>query len=358
MTHQILISLPMMVCLFWGIYFLIRLFRPEPERRVTATLVLFYAAATVLYLDHWLYFSGIVRVWGEWSYGIVNLLVYPLYYTYLRALTRANRGGRELIALFSFALPGVVLFPIGRYTALLSDAQTFLIIRLCFALQVVWVLVRGYQLLRHTIRRMDNTYSDDRSRLLRPTHNLLILFGITSAVSMILNVLGREFFTHEASVSLPAVVMSVLLYGLGFVAAHTTLPAETVNEETAGESLPATDKEETSELIRRIDTIMREQLLYTNAGLTIQDLAVAVGSNRTYVSNAINRTYHISFSQYVSRQRIAYAQLILKDPRYRTDKAAVSDAISLSGFASDQTFYRVFKDLTGQTPLQYRKANG
>ena len=99
---------------------------------------------------------------------------------------------------------------------------------------------------------------------------------------------------------------------------------------------------------------MREQKLYTNANLTILDLANAVGSNRTYVSNAINRTYHISFSQYVARQRVAYAQLILRDPAYRSDKAAIVDAIIRSGFASDQTFYRVFKEQTGMTPAQYR----
>lgn len=347
----------MMVCLFWGVFFLFRCFQRNDEPRVWILLTLFYAAATVLYLDHWLYFSGVVRVWGEWSYGIVNLLVYPLYYAYLRALTRTRRGGSDLSVLFSLALIAVFLFPIGRYTHLLTDQATFRIIRLCFAIQVIWVLVRGYQLLRHTIRRMDNTYSDDRSRLLHPTRVSLVLFGMTSAVSMTLNFLGRDFFAQEAPVAAPAVVMSVLLFGLGFVAAHTTLPAETVSEETAEEGIPVADKEETSELIHRIDTIMREQLLYTNAGLTIQDLAAAVNSNRTYVSNAINRTYGISFSQYVSRQRVEYAKMLLRDPRYKTDKAAVSDAISLSGFASDQTFYRVFKDLTGQTPLQYRKAD-
>ena len=55
----LLISLPMMVCLFWGIYFLIHTTRPDNEPRVTRLLVAFFAAATILYLDHWLYFSGI-----------------------------------------------------------------------------------------------------------------------------------------------------------------------------------------------------------------------------------------------------------------------------------------------------------
>lgn len=353
MLQHWLIALPMTVCLFWGAYFFLRLFRHETEREVTIMLVLFYAAATVLYLDHWMYFSGTVSLAGEWSYGIVNLLVYPLYYAYLRALTRAPRT-HEVLLLLLPAMMTIFLFPIGRYTGLLTAAHTFLIIRICFTVQVIWVLVRGYQLLLHTIHRMDNIYSDDRGRLLLPTRVSLVLFGITSAVSIVLNFLGRDYFAQDALVTAPAVVMTVLLYGLGFVAAHTIVPAETVTDEEH-ETAETADKEEASELIHRIDTVMREKMLYTNAGLTILDLAAAVNSNRTYVSNAINRTYGISFSQYVSRQRVAYAQLILKDSRYKTDKAAIADAISLSGFASDQTFYRVFKEVTGTTPLQFRR---
>ena len=78
----------MMVCLFWTIFFAIRLFRGNDEPRVTGTILLFYIATTILYTDHWLYFSDCPSFIGEWSYLIVNLCVYPLYYAYLRALTR------------------------------------------------------------------------------------------------------------------------------------------------------------------------------------------------------------------------------------------------------------------------------
>ena len=347
----LLISLPMMVCLFWGIYFLIHTTRPDNEPRVTRLLVAFFAAATILYLDHWLYFSGIFVTAGEWSYGVVNLCVYPLYYAYLRALTRA-RSNWEITILLLPALVSAVLFPINRWGGILSDNTLFLFTRACFSLQVVWVLVRGYMLLLQTIHRMDNTYSDDRSRLLQPTYISLILFGVTSAVSMVLNVFGRDYFAHEMLVLVPALVMAVLLYGLGFVAAHTVIPMDTVADENDSEEATP---EETKDLIHAIDAVMREKMLFTNPNLTIQDLAMAVNSNRTYVSNAINRTYHISFSQYVARQRVAYAQLILRDSRYPSDKAAVNDAITLSGFNSEQTFYRAFKEITRTTPLNYRK---
>jgi len=186
-------------------------------------------------------------------------------------------------------------------------------------------------------------------------HIMLQLFGITAAMSMILNLIGREFFTEGVWIGIPATIMSLLLYGLGYCAAHTSIPAETVEEEIKPDK-PAS-KEETDDLMNRIDQIMREKLLYSNPKLTIADVASVVNSNRTYVSNSINRTYGVSFSQYIARQRVAYAQLLLRDTRYQNDHEAIADAIALSGFSSDQSFYRAFKEITGITPLQYRHQN-
>ena len=349
MLHQLLISFPMMICLFWGVFFLVRCCMPDKEPRVTRTLLLFYTAAAILYFDHALYFSGLHNAWGEWSYGIVNLCVYPIYYAYLRALTRAPRGW-EVPVLLIPALLTALLFPVLPF----ETRTRFIIIRICFSVQVVWVFVRGMQLLIGTIRRMDNTYSDYRSHILRPTYISLILFGATAAVSMILNFMGRDSFVQETNVAVPAAVMSILLFGLGFIAAHTTLPQETVLQEEETEQDEATTAE-TDELMHKIATAMREQQLFADPKLTIQDLAAAVNSNRTYVSNCINRRTGLSFSQYVARYRVEHAQAILRDQRYTSDHDALADAIALNGFSSDQNFYRVFKETTGITPLQYRK---
>ncbi len=352
MFHSLVISLPIVICLFWAVFFLIRLFRHNEERRVTGSLVCFFGVATVLYFDHWLYFSGVICLAGEWSYGIANLCVYPLYYAYLRALTRVQRS-IEVPLLLLPALVAVVLFPIARFGGLISDRTLFYVIRICFSVQIVWVLFRGWQLLLNTIRRMDDTYSDYRSRLLRPTHISLVIFGMTSVVSMTLNFFGRDFFAHDASVELPASVMTILLYGLGFVAAHTVVPPEAVAEEMHADDAPQVEE---NALIHRIDDVMREKALFRNPQLTIHDLAREVNSNRTYVSSAINRQYKVNFSTYVNRIRIEEAKRILADASYSHDKEAIADAIALSGFQTDQTFYRVFKEFTGTTPLLYRRS--
>lgn len=360
MLYQWIISMPMMICFFWSIFFLVRVFRGNDEPRVKWTILLFYIASTVLYLDHWLYFSDQKATVGAWTYLIANLSVYPLYYAYLRALTRTENTWDNFVLFIPAALIAI-FFPLNIHYGWIAEEVLLLFARVCFAIQVIWVWVCGYNLLRYTQQRLDNTYADHRSFLLRPTHVLLLLIGVTAVVSTLLNILGRDTFDGSLLVSIPAVLMSILLFSLGYVAAHTVLPQETVAQEEEGadyaERARRATTEETDALMNKIGKALREEKIFTNPHLTIQDLASAVGSNRTYVSNCINRRTGLSFSQYVARYRVEHAQTILCDPKYTFDHDAIAEAISLSGFASDQTFYRVFKEVTGTTPLLYRQQN-
>lgn len=362
MLYHLILSLPMMVCLFWAGFFATRCVVGKTEPRVNITAMAFFVAATALYWDHWLYYTSELGFAGEWTYVILNLCVYPLFYMYLRDLVR-TRDGRDAPWLLLPAAIVAVVYPLNELFGWQGEKAIELFARLSFGVQVVWVWVRGYQLLRNARRRMDDTYSDYRSFLLKPVNVMLQLFGFTAVVSMVLNVFGRAFFADRELAGIPAVIMAALLYGLGYVAAETVVPPEEVAEkaEQTYKSNPA-DVAESSDmpdqpdrLMRKIDQVMRERKLYCNSSLTILDLASAVHSNRTYVSNCINRNCGQSFSQYVATFRVARAKEILANPRYHSDHDAITDAITQSGFLTDQTFYRVFRETTGTTPLQYRQ---
>lgn len=196
MLFRFIIALPMMVCLFWCIYFMVRMMRPDEERGVTGTILLFYVAGTVLYTNHWLYFSGCQSFMGWWTYTLANLSVYPIYYAYLLALTR-TRSVRELCLLFMPTVLIALFAPINHAAEWISHDTVWLVARGCFAMQVIWVWVRGFMLLGRTARRLDDTYTDDRRYALRPTRILLILIGITAAVSTLLNILGSSLLCGQ-----------------------------------------------------------------------------------------------------------------------------------------------------------------
>lgn len=61
LLYNWIISLPMMICLFWAVFFIVRFHRKSDEPRIVGTILLFYIASTILYTDHWLYFSDCQR---------------------------------------------------------------------------------------------------------------------------------------------------------------------------------------------------------------------------------------------------------------------------------------------------------
>ncbi len=99
-----------------------------------------------------------------------------------------------------------------------------------------------------------------------------------------------------------------------------------------------------------LERLMEEQQLYLKPDLTLNDLAQALGSNRTYVSNYLSQVLHQTFYDYVNQQRIEHMSLPLlqQHPEYKLEYIAAQ-----SGFASMSTFRRAFIKITGQTPGQY-----
>ena len=105
-----------------------------------------------------------------------------------------------------------------------------------------------------------------------------------------------------------------------------------------------------SDLMDRINRLMEEQRLYLDSDLKLADVATALGTNRNYISDCINSQRGCSFTQYVNTYRVGYAKNLL---RTQPDMK-MSEVCMASGFASENTFFRTFKALTGMTPSEFK----
>jgi len=135
---------------------------------------------------------------------------------------------------------------------------------------------------------------------------------------------------------LSAIVIIGLLIGLLILRA-AVLPPPVVRDSS------------NDELMDRIRQLMEQQQLYLNSELKLEDIASALGLNRSYVSDCINSHTGDSFSQFVNGYRIEYAKQVL---RSKPDTKVTSLYIS-AGFSSEQSFYRNFKSFTDMTPKEW-----
>lgn len=105
------------------------------------------------------------------------------------------------------------------------------------------------------------------------------------------------------------------------------------------------------EMKAQLDELMNEREIYLNSHLTLSDLAAALGTNRTYLSNYLNRELKVSFYDYINSHRVKRAcAMITADP-----DVAINDLAERCGFNSVSTFRRSFSREVGLTCGEYRQ---
>ena len=101
--------------------------------------------------------------------------------------------------------------------------------------------------------------------------------------------------------------------------------------------------------MERICRLMDEEQLYLRSDLRLQDVAVHLSTNSSYVSECINNVSNQSFSQFVNTYRVRHAQELLRQqPDMKTATIATN-----SGFSTETSFFRNFKTVTGMTPREW-----
>lgn len=103
---------------------------------------------------------------------------------------------------------------------------------------------------------------------------------------------------------------------------------------------------------QKLSQVMNDGKLYLNPKLTLLDVALSIGSNRTYVSDYLNKVMHTTFYDYVNRLRVEAACDII-DAMPQAGRRNMPEVARQSGFNSLATFNRSFKAVKGMTPKKY-----
>lgn len=134
--------------------------------------------------------------------------------------------------------------------------------------------------------------------------------------------------------------------------------AETVSEPQSVAEQPVEPEPEELKLqqeaafAERMYLLFEKEHVYLNPRLRLSELAMLLGTNRTYLSQYFNQNCESTFYDFVNDYRIHHAKLLL----HSTDDTLETIAMN-SGFNSLSTFRRAFVQREGMSPIEFRASN-
>ena len=368
MIYEFFSSLPLMVCVVMVLQLTLT-YRRRTDKAIR-WLLLWAIATLLLYGCHFIYFNHFSDLlpFSDTFYVALNLTVYPLFLLYISAITDRSPLSQQKRFLWSAFTPPIVAAIVvgGLYGAMdAGEAKTFItsylyhgyettlsglalvqawvhiICHVTFAIQVIIVIIRGFRRIRRFNKTVEQLYADTENKEIEGIPTILILFIVTSLVSTIVNAIGRQMFVDNVIISLPSVAFSALIFALSWVGMQHNfsmkdIPEEQEKDTDNNEEVTQTPSSHSILIYEKLESMMNEQQIFLQNDLLLNDVAKLLGTNRTYLLQALSSCAHMTFKEYINRKRITYAeQLMAKNPQ--TPKTEIA---TRSGYNSMSSFYR------------------
>lgn len=117
---------------------------------------------------------------------------------------------------------------------------------------------------------------------------------------------------------------------------------------------PIADRSDAKERGRRLKEAVVANRLYEDTELTLTSLAVKLNILPHDLSRIINSGLKKNFSDFINEFRVREVARKMQDPA--CDRLTLLAIAYESGFNSKTTFNRVFKEMTGKTPVEYKNS--
>lgn len=169
---------------------------------------------------------------------------------------------------------------------------------------------------------------------------LVLIFGVL--VPYIDNAYFFYFYANSISLAFILIVTSLIIFPelLNDIAAVATLSytSSTLRDVNIEASL------------EKLEYLMKTDKLYQNEKLNLAMVADAMDMTSHQLSELVNVHFGMSFSRFIREQRIAAAKYLLAS---QPESPILSISLE-TGFKSQSNFYSAFKEMTGQSPGDYR----
>lgn len=206
---------------------------------------------------------------------------------------------------------------------------------------------------RRCKERLDNYFTEDMQRFIKWTSRsvgMCLVSWCMAIVSMYADIYFN-WLLQIYVVSLHIyIVVSFINYAERYADVALADQGSAVAETAADGSADVdVDEAERDTVERKIDRWLADRK-YLTEQLTIDDLAKAIGTNKSYLSYHINERYGVSFSSWIAGMRIDEAKRMMRE---NPDRKLESIAFS-TGFSSASYFSKVFSMHEGISPTRWR----
>ncbi|HLS30661.1 MAG TPA: AraC family transcriptional regulator [Flavobacteriaceae bacterium] len=214
-----------------------------------------------------------------------------------------------------------------------------------------------------------NQYSpefSDKEENLEWLKKLIPIFGIVWTVLIIIAVIhhvfhlfSMEFCTNGLFLSLSVFIILIGYFGLKqkevFINYATEEPEKEVPEEPEIKyAATKMEGEELQKCCNIVGSYMKANKPYLESDLTLPKLAEELDLSTHHLSQVINEMHGKNFFNFINKYRVAEVKRKIQDPEFQN--YSLLGIAYESGFNSKSAFNRVFKNVTGMTPSEYRRS--
>jgi len=146
----------------------------------------------------------------------------------------------------------------------------------------------------------------------------------------------------------------IFFFGIAFILIGMSAETMLKPDKDVQLTTPITDRSDAREKGRRLKEAVAANRLYEDAELTLATLAVKLSIHPHDLSRIMNIGLEKNFSDFINEFRVREIARKMQDPAY--DRLTLLGIAYESGFNSKRTFNRVFKEMTGQTPVEYKNS--
>lgn len=203
---------------------------------------------------------------------------------------------------------------------------------------------------------LHKNYSNNAAYSLKWLYRLLVIFAILWFLWVPYTIVDYTVFNFQLGISDYYPLYTLLSIITIWISAEAFLRPEVILLEANRHSKKK--KEKPSEDISQKATWLTQQMIanrfYLNSELTLKSLAENLDIHPNILSKIINDGLNKNFSDFINEYRVNAIVEKLHSGNY--DHITLLGLSFECGFNSKTTFNRVFKNLKGVTPLQYKKS--